>query len=383
MSQTIVCHLSAFRLATHHSFFLFSSLYSHILLSQEVLRQNITSNMTGSTEKDMAFAIFKTLSALGFSKAAASLAKEIKKKYSVTAIPDMGKVLKLAEVESKKEDSSESSNDDSSSSSESSDSDNTADLKTNKAQEKKDDSDSGSSSSDSSDDEKDEKVATPVKEKKVLNSSDSEDDNDEPEPPKKKAKATSGKAIKSHVVSPEEDSNDDDSDVSDVEVSDVSSVSTDDSSSSDDDDSSSDESSEDDDAKIEEQRKAKRKVAAEKAKQAAEAALSWTPKKSKAVEYKAEAGTDGAQAMSSGKPFRRVDDSYWGEKAYNDGGGMADNSYGNVFGDSGYGAKSSEKLLLVRGKKFQHEKTKRKRSFNGFSRGAGGIDMQSNSTKFA
>jgi hypothetical protein len=369
--------------------------------------------MTESTDKDMAFAIFKTLSALGHSKAAASLAKEIKKKYSVTAIPDMDKVLKLAEVESKKEESdssSSSSSDDSSedekvdvvapsknkkiakssserpiarkksssSSTSGSDSDSTADLKTNKAQEKKDDSDSGSSSSDSSDDEKEEKVATPVKEKEVSSSSDSseDDDDDEPEPPRKKAKANSGEAIKSHAVSPE------DSDVSDVDVSDVSSVSSDDdsSSSSDDDDSSSEE--EDDEAKIEDIRKAKRKVAAENAKKAAEAALSWTPKKSKAVDVKTEVGSDGAHVLSTGKPFQRVDDTYWGEKALADGGAMADNSYGNVFGDTGYGAKSSEKLLQVRGKKFRHEKTKRKRSFNGLSRNAGGIDMKSNSTKY-
>jgi hypothetical protein len=77
-----------------------------------------------------------------------------------------------------------------------------------------------------------------------------------------------------------------------------------------------------------------------------------------------------------------VDDCCWGEKAEKDGGAMADNSYGNVFGNDGFGAKSSEKLLQVRGKKFQHEKTKRKRSFNGMARNGGKINMVSNSTKY-
>ena len=69
------------------------------------------------------------------------------------------------------------------------------------------------------------------------------------------------------------------------------------------------------------------------------------------------------------------------DAVYKDGGAMADNSYENVFGDGGFGAKSSVKLLQVRGKRFQHEKTKRKRSFNGFSRTGGAIGMESNSTK--
>ena len=102
-----------------------------------------------------------------------------------------------------------------------------------------------------------------------------------------------------------------------------------------------------------------------------------------AVEIKTKAGDDGAQAFIGGKPFQRVDDNFWGGVALRDGGAMADNSYEHVFGDNGFGAKSSEKLLQTRGKRFQHEKTKRKRAFNGFARNGGKIEMNSNSTKYA
>lgn len=62
---------------------------------------------------------------------------------------------------------------------------------------------------------------------------------------------------------------------------------------------------------------------------------------------------------------------------------MADNSYEGNFGEAGYGAKSSEKLLLVRGKDFTREKNKRKRSFNGFARTGGQINTGTSfSTKF-
>jgi SRP40, C-terminal domain len=62
---------------------------------------------------------------------------------------------------------------------------------------------------------------------------------------------------------------------------------------------------------------------------------------------------------------------------------MADNSYGGTFGERGYGSKSSEKLLLVKGKNFTREKNKRKRTFNGVSRNGGQIDVDAtHSTKF-
>ena len=147
------------------------------------------------------------------------------------------------------------------------------------------------------------------------------------------------------------------------------------------DSSSSDEDDEDHLAK-------KRAAAAKKAKDAAAAAAAWTPTPTKQkagespIEIKIKAGTDGAQALSSGKPFRRVDDDHWGEIAMKDGGAMADNSYEGVFGADGYGARSSERLLQVRGKRFQHEKNKKKRTFNGFSKAGGAISQESFSTKF-
>lgn len=188
------------------------------------------------------------------------------------------------------------------------------------------------------------------------------------------------------------------SDVSDVEVSDTDVSSSDDSSSeqsssssdneSDDEDSSDEESSSDDSSSEDEEEvnariAAKKKAAEAKAKAAAAAAASWKPTPPKKnVNVNVEKGTDGAQALSSGKPFTRVDSDYWGEVATKDGGAMADNSYEGAFGGGGFGSKSSEKLLQVQGKRFQHEKTKRKRSFNGFARTGGAISQDSFSTKF-
>mmetsp|Transcript_26773 Transcript_26773/g.61633 ORF Transcript_26773/g.61633 Transcript_26773/m.61633 type:complete len:95 (-) Transcript_26773:158-442(-) len=86
--------------------------------------------------------------------------------------------------------------------------------------------------------------------------------------------------------------------------------------------------------------------------------------------------------LSKGTPFKRVDDQYWGGVAEKDGGAMADNSYGGTYGDAGYGSLASTKLLAVRGKDFKHEKTKRKRSYNGFARAGGAISTDSFSTKF-
>lgn len=45
---------------------------------------------------------------------------------------------------------------------------------------------------------------------------------------------------------------------------------------------------------------------------------------------------------------------------------LADNSYEGTFGNEGWGAKASEKLLQTRGKSFRAEKTKKKRgSYSG------------------
>jgi hypothetical protein len=61
---------------------------------------------------------------------------------------------------------------------------------------------------------------------------------------------------------------------------------------------------------------------------------------------------------------------------------MADNSYEGAFGENGFGARASAKLLQVQGKRFQHEKTKAKRSYNGFAKTGQGITMESFSSKF-
>jgi len=225
------------------------------------------------------------------------------------------------------------------------------------------------------------------------------------EPPNKKRKPDTP-TKKSETVKPEDDTDVSDTDVSDVEVSDVSSVedssdSSDDSDSEDEedknesdsdsssssssssDDIASDSSSDEEDAEQIQRQRAE--AAKKKAAAAAAAAAAWVPtppKKLAKVDIQVTKGSDGAQALSAGKPFQRVDDQYWGDVATKDGGAMADNSYEGVFGEEGFGARASNKLLQVRGKRFQHEKTKAKRSYNGFARTGQGIKMNSNSTKF-
>jgi hypothetical protein len=130
----------------------------------------------------------------------------------------------------------------------------------------------------------------------------------------------------------------------------------------------------------------KKAEAAIKAKAAAKAAMDWQPSTKSSVETSLPTtpGSDGAQASKKGVAFQRVDSEFWGEEAQKGGGAMADNSYEKAFGDQGFGAKASEKLLTVRGKDFRHEKTKRKRSFNGFARSGGQINVDtSHSTKYS
>ncbi len=228
-------------------------------------------------------------------------------------------------------------------------------------------------------------------------SSDDSSDEEEEEPPAKKPK-----------VAEAAEADDSDSDVSDVEVSDVDvsdvessddSDSDSDSEDSDDDDDSSSSSSDssdsdssdsdssdsEDEAAEAERLKAKKAAEAERRKKAAIAAANWTPSpprgNSPAPEIIVKRGTDGAAALgSAGKPFSRVDDEYWaGQIKERE---MLDNSYEGTFGDGGFGATASQKLVQVRGKDFRHEKTKRKRSYNGFARNGGGIDQTTRSTKF-
>ncbi|KAL7566261.1 hypothetical protein ACA910_011321 [Epithemia clementina (nom. ined.)] len=220
--------------------------------------------------------------------------------------------------------------------------------------------------------------------------------------PNKRAKTSNGQTKIEDVTPEEEMSSKDsaDSDVSDTDVSDVSSVEVSTSESSEDEDSSDSdaESSGDEEQNVKAAQDAlakKKEAAVRKAREAAEAALNWKPSpppnsgralldSKSPIVVKTAAGTDGAQALSSkGKPFKRVDSDYWGAEAAKAGGAAADNSYEGVFGSSGFGARSSEKLLTVRGKDFRHEKTKRKRSFNGIARTGGQIDTSKCfSTKF-
>merc|ERR1711988_1130143 len=77
-----------------------------------------------------------------------------------------------------------------------------------------------------------------------------------------------------------------------------------------------------------------------------------------------------------GEAFTRVNDDYWRNQIKHK--EQQDNSYEAVFGEDGYGAKASSKLLQTRGKSFRHEKTKAKR---GSYRG-GKITLASNSFKY-
>merc|ERR1711862_172271 len=163
--------------------------------------------------------------------------------------------------------------------------------------------------------------------------------------------------------------NDDDED---TDVSDVSSVSTTDVSSEEESDSD-----DDDDDEIIKEHYIKKQKALEKTKKAAkEAADNWTPKN------KQQEATNLSCDTKGGIPFSRVDSNYWGAHAAKD--GVDDNTYHGAFGNDGFGARSSERLVKVRGKDFRHEKTKRKRTFNGFSKREGGSinAKESHSIKF-
>jgi hypothetical protein len=366
--------------------------------------------------KELAFAMWQQLQNLGFKKSAKTLGEELEKLYGSTAGQVIAGKLVLQEITSDEKMTTRSESDrdsdeadtkvaapkkaetetgDSSSSDSSSSGSDEEDEKV-AAPKKAETSDSSgsSSSSSSSSSESDVKVTKDADESDSSSSSsdsDSDSDSGDPEPPKKRAR----KMSTAKVVTPEESDSDSDSDcisnsdsdtdVSDVEVSDVSSVEV---TTSEEEDSSSDDSSEDESSDEEEdvatRLKAKKEEAARKAREANAAALNWTPSKknNNVVEVKTERGSDGAQALSAGKPFQRVDDKYWGEVAMKDGGAIADNSYEGAFGSEGFGSRASEKLTQVRGKNFRHEKTKRKRTFNGFSKSGGAINMESFSTKY-
>ena len=65
------------------------------------------------------------------------------------------------------------------------------------------------------------------------------------------------------------------------------------------------------------------------------------------------------ETKEKGTAFQRVKDD-WNDKVIDDY-RLKDNSYASAFGDAGWGAKASEKVLKTRGKDFRHEKTKLKR----------------------
>jgi len=91
-----------------------------------------------------------------------------------------------------------------------------------------------------------------------------------------------------------------------------------------------------------------------KSEESALAAAAWMAKANEApIVKKAKAAT-----RSPAEAFKRVDAEIWNKEIL---AGLADNSYAKAFGENGFGAKASEKLLTVQGKKFQHEKTKKKR----------------------
>ncbi len=104
------------------------------------------------------------------------------------------------------------------------------------------------------------------------------------------------------------------------------------------------------------------------------------PKKEDKVEIQDKKGSGGISGSGKRNSFKRVDDQFWGEKANKDVGAMADNRCEGVFGEEGFGARASARLLKAQGKRFQHKKTKAKRSYNGFAKTGQGISMKSNST---
>ena len=119
-------------------------------------------------------------------------------------------------------------------------------------------------------------------------------------------------------------------------------------------------------------KEAKKNKAIDKVKDAEAAVQAWLDKASASPSP----SPRGVKEQGSGnKPFSRVDTSYWNSQIKE---GLEDNSYMKAFGDDGYGAKASAKLMTVQGKDFKHEKTKKKR---GSYRG-GIIDMSSQTKSF-
>ena len=126
-------------------------------------------------------------------------------------------------------------------------------------------------------------------------------------------------------------------------------------------DSDSDSDSSDDEEEMEKRAKQKQE-AREKEKATSQAAINaWMEKANASPSPPKQKKGDGSgvKETSGSKAFKRVDTDVWSKEIVN---GLEDNTYENTFGEGGYGAKASAKLLQVQGKRFQHEKTKAKRS---------------------
>lgn len=119
-------------------------------------------------------------------------------------------------------------------------------------------------------------------------------------------------------------------------------------------------------------KESKKTKAIDKVKDAEAAVQAWLDKASASP---SPSPRGGKEQGSGNKPFSRVDTSYWSSQIKD---GLEDNSYMKAFGDDGYGAKASAKLMTVQGKDFKHEKTKKKR---GSYRG-GIIDMSAQTKSF-
>jgi cytoskeletal protein RodZ len=177
--------------------------------------------------------------------------------------------------------------------------------------------------------------------------------------------------------SSDSDSSDSDSDSSDSDSdsdSDSSDSDSSDSDSSDSDSSDSDSSDEDEDEDDKQAVIAKKEAERiEKIKKSAEASAAWMASAPSSAQ-KSTPKTKGER--SPGVAFTRVDADVWNKEIIE---GLEDNSYIHAFGQDGYGAKASATLMQVQGKRFQHEKTKKKR---GSYRG-GEITLASNSFKYS
>lgn len=129
----------------------------------------------------------------------------------------------------------------------------------------------------------------------------------------------------------------------------------------------------DDDDKKRKKKKKSTKAVSEAEKQAAAlaAAEAWIPKP---TESRREVAV--VEETTPARFSRLGDEDRWLEKLDDK---LKDNSYAATFAAEGYGAKASDKLLKVRGKDFQKNKTKMKRK-NAW--GGGTIDLASKSIKF-